>query len=313
MIRLSLLGCIFFVCWTAQVPAEEQSWFPSKYGADDTLGALNNLSAAGVLEAASLVRQGKVYSLAIDTGPDTPALAGRTYQVLTHRIVVDGQSILGENRLNAIDDQLVSSLGIGTGIDSLAHVGIEGVHYNGVPVDDILRPNGVVKYGINELPPIVGRGVMLDLAAAAETDRLAGGTPINRSELLAAMARQRITIRPGDIVLLHTGWMSVLESDPERAMQSEPGLGVEGAQFLADLGVVAVGSDNWGMDVLPPENPRDSFPVHGTLLARNGVYILENIRTDELAGDRAYEFLFVLAAPKFSGSVQGIVHPVAIR
>ena len=92
-----------------------------------------------------------------------------------------------------------------------------------------------------------------------------------------------------------------------------PGLDVDGAEYLASLGVVAVGSDTWGLDVFPNKNPDLVFPVHQVLLAKNGIYILENIRTDELVADKVNEFLFVLGQPRFVGAVQMVINPVAIR
>lgn len=119
-------------------------------------------------------------------------------------------------------------------------------------------------------------------------------------------------IGAGDVVLFHTGWMAMLESDPKRYMAEEPGLGKEGAQYLADLGVVMVGADSRTVEVQPYADG-EVAPVHQILLAKNGVYILEHVRTAELAADGTYEFLFVMAVPKIEGSVQGIVHPIAIR
>ena len=93
----------------------------------------------------------------------------------------------------------------------------------------------------------------------------------------------------------------------------EPGLGVEGAQYLADLGVVAIGADTWALEVIPFEKEARPFDVHLTLLAKNGVYILENMVTTELAADGVTEFFFTLGAPRLEGAVQAIVNPVAIR
>ena len=96
-------------------------------------------------------------------------------------------------------------------------------------------------------------------------------------------------------------------------MSGQPGLGVEGAEYLASLGVVAVGSDTWGLEVVPFEDDSMQFPVHPILLAKNGVYILENMNVGPLASDEAWEFLFVLGQARFEGAVQGIINPVAIR
>ena len=96
-------------------------------------------------------------------------------------------------------------------------------------------------------------------------------------------------------------------------MSGQPGLGVEGAEYLASLGVVAVGADTWGVEVVPFEDESMQFPVHPILLAKNGVYILENMNVGALASDEAWEFLFVLGQARFEGAVQGIINPVAIR
>ncbi|MEE3326614.1 MAG: cyclase family protein, partial [Myxococcota bacterium] len=105
----------------------------------------------------------------------------------------------------------------------------------------------------------------------------------------------------------------IAESDPQRFMSGQPGLGLGGARYLAGLGVVAVGADTWALEALPSEDPEMAFPVHPELLANNGIYILENMDTRALAADGVHEFLFVLGQPRFVGAVQAIINPVAIR
>ena len=92
-----------------------------------------------------------------------------------------------------------------------------------------------------------------------------------------------------------------------------PGLSISGAEYLARAGVVAIGGDTWGLEVLPSENTSQAFPVHQILLARHGVYILENMVTHLLADDGVHEFMFVLGVPKLEGAVQAIINPLAIR
>ena len=104
-----------------------------------------------------------------------------------------------------------------------------------------------------------------------------------------------------------------MDADPVRFMSGQPGLGMDGAKYLAGLGVVAVGADSWALEVIPAEKEGEMFPVHPELLAKNGVYILENMDTRELAKDDATEFLFVLGQPRFVGAVQAVINPVAIR
>jgi len=292
-----------------------EDWFPSKYGAQDTLGAINNLSAEGVIEAARLIKTGKVYSLAIPTGPKTPAYGDRKYQILINNIFVRDSPTSGVNALQGFDDLVIMWLGVGTQIDGFGHIGLDGKHYNGAPTEDVIRPNGAIKYGIHTLPPIVGRGVLLDMAAAAGVARIPERTIFESAELRAAATRQGTEIRKGDVVLLHTGWLGVADEDPARFLSQTPGLGVDGATWLADKDVVAVGADTWALEGWPTNDklPDHFLPVHALFLAKRGVYILENIKTGELAADKAYEFFFMLAAPRLVGALQSPVHPVAVR
>lgn len=295
------------------VLAQEADWYPSRYGADDTLGAINNLSPEGVIEAAKLVKTGRTYSLAIETARDTPAPGTRHFDLYTVAIGDGTGSTQGTNRASVHDDFMTTSLAVGTQIDGLGHLGIEHRYYNGVPGPDFLRSDGVIRFGTHLLPPIVTRGVLLDVAAAKGVPQLPGGTPINRLELELAAARQQVSLRKGDVVLIHTGWGRVPQVSKELFLKTQPGLGKDGAEYLASLGVVAVGSDGWGLEVVPPEDPDEAWPVHQILLAKNGVYVLENIHTADLARDSAWEFLFVLGQPKFRGAVQMVINPVAIR
>ncbi len=192
----------------------EDSWYPSKYGALDTLGAIHNLSPAKVVEAAKLVRTGKTYALGVETGRDTPAFGTRSYQIHTMAGGDGTGATLGSNKASYNDDLLMTWLGIGSQIDGLGHLGIDHVYYNGTHVSEFLQPDGVTRFGTHLLPPIVTRGVLLDVAALEGVDLLPAGTAINRTRLEAAAKRQGVEIRKGDVVILHTGWQALAKSDP---------------------------------------------------------------------------------------------------
>ena len=306
-----LLGCAALVA-AISLHAED-SWYPSRYGADDTLGAINNLSAEKVLQAARLVKTGKTYPLGVETGPDSPAYPPRTYSMTILQLDDGTGAPLGSNKATGNDDLMFKWKGIGSQIDGLGHMGINHTYYNGNHASDFVTPKGLTKLSTDRLPPIVSRGIMLDIAALKGEDILAEGTAINSAEIKAAAKTAGVSIEKGDVVLFHTGWLNVMESDPVRFMGGEPGLGLDGARYLAELGVVAVGSDTWGVEVLPSEDPSHAFPVHPELLAKNGVYILENMDTRALAADGVAEFLFVLGQPRFVGAVQAVINPVAIH
>lgn len=297
----------------AQAPAPKADWYPSKYGAQDTLGAVNNLSPDRVVEAARLVKTGKTYSLGVEVSPATPAYPPRTFQLFTVGIGDHTGTPLGTNKATGNDDMVVTWVGVGSQLDGLGHLGIDHRYYNGTPASEFVQGAGLKKYGTHALPPIVTRGVLLDIAALKRVKQLAGGTAVTKADLEAASKRQGVDVRKGDVVLLHTGWLALAQSDPKKFMENEPGLGVDAALHLASLGVVAVGADSWGLEAVPSEDANQAFPVHQILLAKNGVYILENVQTAELAADAASEFLFVLGYPKWVGAVQAMINPVAIR
>jgi len=293
----------------AQGAQAEPRW-PSKFGPGDTLGAVNNLSPAGVLAAARLVKTGKVYSLAIPTGPETPAFGTRKYQVQRiPKLPPMPEGVPDEDRMTNFDELVTTSMGIGTQIDGLGHFGLGHQFYNGISGDELAASN---KLEPAALPPIVTRGLLLDMTRALGKPMLEAGDRIGRPEIEKALKRQHLTIRKGDVVLFHTGWIALAASDPERFRAGEPGLVVDGAQYLADLGVVAVGADNIALEASPSDHPGKAL-VHSTLLTRNGVYILEMIDTRALAADGVGEFLFVLGVPRLRGTVQMTINPIAIR
>ena len=220
---------------------------------------------------------------------------------------------MGPTKTTYNDDLIQGWSGIGSQIDGLGHVGIDGVYYNGNKAADFAAPTGLTKLGIEKVPPIVARGVLLDIAGLKGVDMLPEGAAIGPADMAAAAKREDIAIREGDVVLLHTGWLNLIGVDNDRFGAGEPGLNLAGARYLAAKGIVAVGADQWGVEVVPFEPGRGTFEVHQELLAKNGIYVLENMDTRALARDNAYEFMFVLGQPKFTGAVQGMINPIAIR
>lgn len=308
MRRMAL--ALLMTCVSEGAVAQEPSWWTSRYGEADTLGALNNLSPEGVKKAARLVTTGKVYALGVPTGPDTPAYGNRTYKV--ERLSSGGSDFTsdGSERVTAWDERVTTSMGIGTQIDGLAHLGVDHHYYNGVP-GSLVASSYVLD--LASIPAIVTRGVLIDMTRQFGKPMLEVGDVYNRKEIEAAMKAQKITIRKGDVVIFHTGWLRMAGIDRDTFRSREPGLGAEGAQFLADLGVVAIGSDTVALEAIPFETASRPFLVHQTLLAKNGVHILETLNTAELAADGVREFLFVLGAPRMQGTVQMVINPVAIR
>ncbi|MFN4184022.1 MAG: cyclase family protein [Hyphomonas sp.] len=291
--------------------AADEAWYPSRYGAEDRIGALNLLSPEKTAEAAKLITTGKTYSLGQVTGRKTPAYGPRSFSMTILQLSDGSGTPLGENKAVGNDDLVNTYVGIGSQIDGLGHMGIDHRYYNGVPVADFVTTGGLTQFGTHDIPAIATRGVVLDMTKPFG-DPVPAGTAFNKAEIDAAMAAAGITIGEGDVVLFHTGTMKSQEGSEELS-PVEPGLGVEGAQYLADLGAVAIGADTWALEVIPFEKETRPFDVHLTLLAKNGVYILENMVTHELAEDGVTEFFFTLGTPRLEGAVQAIINPVAIR
>jgi kynurenine formamidase len=312
MIYPRLLGIL--VAFLTVCLVEAGSGVPkSEFGPDDELGAANRLSPAAVIEAAKLIKTGKTYPLGVETGPDTPAYGPRKFQMTILQLDDGVGKPAGDNQATGNDDMMYTYMGIGSQIDGLGHLGINHTYYNGVHAKDFVKVSGLTKFSTSNIPPIVCRGVLLDMAAYLGKAIVPEGTPFNEKEITGAAKAQGVVIQEGDVVLFHTGWLNIAESDPKRFMAGEPGLGMDGARFLAKKKIIAVGSDTFGLEALPFEQEGVFFPVHQELLTRNGIYLLENMDTRELAKDKGWEFLFVLGQPRFYGSVQSIINPVAIR
>ncbi len=283
----------------------------SKYGADDQIGALNTITAAKTLEATKLVKQGKAMRMGIETNSKTPAFPPRTFSVT---VLTPGQEYgrsLGVTKTNYNDDLIMGWVGIGSQLDGLGHIGIDGNYYNCVKGADFVTAGGLTKFGIETVPAIATRGVILDMVGLTGKDPVPEGTPFNRKEIEAALARQgNMKIGSGDVVIFYTGWTKLIGKDDKRYGSVEPGLGVDGARYLASLGVAMVGADTWGLEVLPFETKDEVFHVHQILLAQHGIMILENVVTEQAVKDRVYEGLFTLGASRITGAVQAIINPV---
>ncbi|WP_417813054.1 cyclase family protein [Thalassospira alkalitolerans] len=308
-----LIAASVILGMTSATAVQAEDRFASKFGPEDQIGAANNLSADTTLAASKLISTGKVYSLGMVISRETPAFAPRGVAVTVFSPSQSGNKTIGSNSGTYNDDMFTGWLGVGTQIDGLGHLGDHHTYYNNNHAEDFVLATGLTKLGIENVPPMATRGVLLDIAAIKGTDRLEGGYVISLDDVMKAQKAAGTEIRKGDVVLFHTGWLDLVGKDDGLYGRIEPGVGLEAAAWLADKGVVAVGADTWGLEAVPHEDPDAFFPVHVKLLAENGVYILENIVTRDLAADGAHEFLFVLGQAKLKGAVQMIINPVAVR
>ena len=286
----------------------------SKFGPTDQIGNLNHVTPEKTLAATKLVTKGRSYRLGIETNKDTPAYPPRTFAVT---IVQPGQNAgatLGPTKTTYNDDIINGWAGVGTQLDGLGHIGVDSLYYNCNRAIDFAMTDGLKKLGVEHVPPVATRGVLLDMAGYFNTDIVKEGTAFNRAEIEGAMKRQGIkTIEKGDVVLFYTGWLKLLGKDNKRYSAGAPGLGRDGARYLASLGVAIAGADTWSFEVIPFEKDAGVFEVHQILIPLNGIHILENANTEEMVRDQAWEFLFTLGPARITGGVQAIVNPIAIK
>jgi len=297
------LGACSLAQDTTDVPTEIKVEIPE----GDTLGNVHYITSEKILQATSLVKKGQSLPLGRITGPETPAWGDRSYEVEVMKL--DPTS---PTALSATDDKVTTHMGVGTQIDGFAHMGVGGEHYNGHRLEDFYSPQGVKIFGMESVPPIATRGVLLNIAALKGVDNLSASEVISIEDIKAALERQSLTIGAGDVVLFHMGWLSQAGGDQQTYIYKTPGIDGAAARYLGGLNVVAVGSDTGSLEVSPPPEGDPPNQGHIALLKENGVYLLENIATEVLVQNDVDEFMFVLAAPRFKGTIQAVVNPVAI-
>ncbi|MBJ3777527.1 cyclase family protein [Acuticoccus mangrovi] len=316
LVRQIVAPAVMALAATTAIAQDKPEWATSKWGDDDQIGAANLMTPERVLDAVGLVTDGKVYSLGMIVGADTPAFPPRTLSVTVLQPNQVSNSGLGSNKFTYNDDIFMGWLGIGPQIDGLGHAGIDHVYYRGLTDADFAKASGLTELGLEKLPGLVGRGVLIDMAKFYGVDMVEEGTAYTADDIKAAAEQQGVELREGDVVLFNSNWMDLLDGadpDPLRFGSAEPGVGVSGAEYLAEIGVMAVGADTWGMEVVPAEEEGVAFRAHQIFQPQNGIYILENLDTRALADDGVHEFLFVLGQARIKGAVQMIINPIAIR
>jgi kynurenine formamidase len=291
-------------------PAEAQRWYPSRWGAADQRGAANRMTPAKTLEAKDLIKQGVVYQLGRVYETGMPMFGTRHFSLR----IPQAFKIAGSNQPIYHDDLVSTELGqVGTQFDGLGHFGIGELFYNGNNRADFAQPEGLTKLGVENVGPIVTRGVLIDVARLKGTAQLASGYEITAADLQTALKNQKLEIRPGDVVLVHTGWGSLWMKDNAKFTAGAPGIGLAAAQFLAVEEVTVVGSDTWGVEVFPNPDASLGAPVHQLLLAKNGIYLHENLDTAELVRDSVFEFAYIFAPLRMKGATGSPGSPIAIR
>jgi len=298
---------VFAQTWTPPAPDVR---CPSKWGATDERGAANLMSAENVLAASKLIRTGEVVELARTLAMDMPLFGTRRFDIHTKR--TGGPA--GSNKRYTNEELVIAEIGqVGTQFDMFSHQSIDNKHYNCFATDEITTRNGFTKLGVEKIGAIYTRGVLIDVAAAKGVDMLDAGYEITVKDLQDALAKQGTTLKRGDAILIHTGFGKQWGADNARYNAATPGIGVPAAEFLAKADPVLFGADTYPVEVNPNPDKMLSLPIHQLALSVYGIFLLENMKLDELAAKKAYEFAFVVQPLKIKGGTGSTVAPIAIR
>jgi kynurenine formamidase len=278
-----------------------------RWGAEDERGALNHIDAEAVRRAAALVSSGQVISLAQPLSPRTPFPPHRAgMQHFMGRS--GGDYAAGARRPGGFqfaEDTLLMPAHIGTHIDALCHAWYDDQLYNGFPGAGTRGTTGAARCGIDKMGPIAARGVLLDLVAV-HGGPLPDGTSIGVADLIRAAKTEPAK---GDVVLIRTGWAE--QQTGTISFDTEPGLDLDAALWLAEREVAVVGADNFAVEVLPFA-PGTVFPVHQRLIRDFGIPLLEGLMLQTLADTGRHVFLFAANPLPVVGGTGSPISPMAI-
>ena len=291
----------------------------SRWGTGDQIGAAHLNNAERRLAAFELVSTGEIYDLSHVIGQGAPVVGPHqtAYSLKTRSFPADGiakrRKAGATNDAGAIMEHIELSVHVGTHIDALGHFTISDRMYGGYEAGDTITDHGLAHLGIDHMPPLITRGICIDLSRLDGGTYLEGGRAISAEDLQGALNAAGVEIEPGDVVCIRTGWGRFYAEDPARYAAAEPGLDTSAARYLTARDVCAVGSDNMAVEVTPGiDHPRIQNPVHQHFLVESGVYMIENMMLDELARDAVPIFCFILLAVKLQNATGVPVRPIAV-
>jgi kynurenine formamidase len=301
--------------------AEFRKVTASPFGSGDQIGMLNLIDASSRDAIVSRADASKAFDLAVEHFVGMPSwmqVGDPGYQIwMTH--TPPGEQIDDSMGVGAACNELVSYSGdavsmythCGTHVDALNHFGYNGRIFNEFPAAQHLGSRTWDVCGVDKHPPIIARGILLDLAALHGVDILPNSLGIRGRDLEDCLRHQKTELRPGDVVLIRTGQMKHWP-DAKRYMFNPAGLTRDGAAWLCEGGAIIIGSDTHTLEQVPSTEAGNYQPVHCYMLAEAGVPIMEIVNLEELAGEKVYEFAFFGACIKLRGATGAPMRPVAM-
>ena len=280
------------------------------------------VTEASVVAALALVKQGRAYSLDCGRFPGMPLFPGHPpFQVLSYRTPRGianqaDQEWLGKNEVNFHwqSELVMGTVHSGTHIDALSHITCGPAHqwFGGGSAERDTGDFGPLRGDAMEIPPLVARGVLIDVANARHVRALAAHEAIGPDALRDTLEHQGVQLRPGDVALIRTGYLSGWPDPEFIAAHEQAGIDLAAALWLAEHGVIAVGGDTESLEALPSTIDGNPQPVHIALLNERGIFMIEMVDCEELSRDRVYEFCFLCLPLAIQGATGSMVRPVAL-
>jgi kynurenine formamidase len=285
-----------------------------KYGTQDEVGALNEITPEVVLSSLKYVKKGTILSLGqtYEMGMPTVWFHGPFFYS-TFRNAETGLRMFGkdyDNNLGSTVCRYELSDHTGTHVDGLNHATVGYELYNGVDVREVTTDHGTTSLGIETMPPVFTRGVLLDFPSFFGVDMLEPSFEITPEHLEALARKDRISFKPGDAILFYTGYSKLWSKDNARYLEDGPGPGVAAAGWVAAKRFSIAASDTSNFEVVKKD--RQLFPCHQLLIKENGMHLVENLKLDSLAQAGVKEFLFVVCPLRLKGGAGSPVAPAAV-
>jgi kynurenine formamidase len=304
----------------AQKSSEEAGISP--WGPEDEIGTLNMMTQSSRLAVLSKIASGKVYDLSTEYFVGMPSfhtLGDPPYQYwLTHTphgTVVDNPNGLGEQmnrKVSYTGDAISLYTHMGTHIDALNHFGLNGKIWNGFTPEKHLGDKGWKKTGAETIPPIIARGILIDIPTYKGVENLPLNYRISAADLKGALQKQKVQLQRGDVVLIRTGQGKHYQN-ANQYLHEYPGINLEAVKWLVEeQEIMLLGADNLSFEAFPPERSDNWVPVHTYLLAEKGVMFLEQMQLESLAAERVYTFAFIGASLKLRGASGSPMRPIAM-
>lgn len=318
MIQKTIFNTLIYIIYVLLLLNAHSSSGQEGWGPDDQRGAANYITEAKVVQTAKLITEGKIYQLGHIYEENMPTGGG------TFKFGIIGSGP-GDPPRSAVfnDDFFAGDIGhIGTQFDAFGHAGYRGdgpmeddEFYNGFKGSEVYSSSGLLNLGVEKASPFFTRGVLIDVAEYKGVERLEPGYEITVEDLKASLRKQGITIKEGDVVLVRTGHSKLWNTDRGAYYDwsAEPGLGVPAASWLTDQKVVIIGSDNFGIEVIPFSKGATRWPVHLLCLKDRGVHLLESMDLESLHEDSVYEFAFMFSPLPIKGGTGSPGNPIAIK